>query len=193
MAFNPMKLMELKNLRNRFAQNHPKFVKFMSDLASSQIEEGTILEVTVKKPDGRTMVSNIKVTASDLEMLQAIKQIFRGKKPLSTSGRLLDTRYSSRYCVTVFPVIFRKRRQQTSRDRCTCSPSFSSEITDSYHYSDAFLTIEAPFYFLLGLLAVYRTSIQSMQNGRTPFAWFGAVALLIPVYYRMMMKPVKTV
>ena len=49
MAFNPIKLMELKNLRNRFAQNHPKFVKFMSDLASSQIEEGTILEVTVKK------------------------------------------------------------------------------------------------------------------------------------------------
>ena len=71
MAFNPIKLMELKNLRDRFAQNHPKFVKFMSDLASSQIEEGTILEVTVKKPDGRTMVSNIKVTASDLEMLQA--------------------------------------------------------------------------------------------------------------------------
>ena len=46
-----------------------------TDLASSQIEEGTILEVTVKKPDGRTMVSNIKVTASDLEMLQAIKQM----------------------------------------------------------------------------------------------------------------------
>ena len=137
----------------------------------------------------------------------------------------MDARYSSRYCVTVFPVIFRKRRQQTSRDRCTCSPSFSSEITDSNHYSDAFLTIEAPFYFLLGLLAVYRTSIQSMQNGRAPFAacmielvmrlaatvwlsrflgytavciasplaWFGAIALLIPVYYRMMMKPVKTV
>ena len=75
MAFNPMKLIELKNLRDRFAQNHPKFVKFMGDLASSQIEEGTILEVTVKKPDGRTMVSNIKVTASDLEMLQAIKQM----------------------------------------------------------------------------------------------------------------------
>lgn len=27
----------------------------------------------------------------------------------------------------------------------------------------------------------------------SPLAWFGAVALLIPVYYRMMMKPVKTV
>ena len=101
----------------------------------------------------------------------------------------------------------------------------SNPTAEIYHYSDAFLTIEAPFYFLLGLLAVYRTSIQSMQNGRAPFAacmvelvmrlaatvwlsrflgytavciasplaWFGAVALLIPVYYRMMMKPVKTV
>lgn len=47
MAFNPMKLMELKNLRDRFAQNHPKFVKFMSDLASSQIEEGPILELSL--------------------------------------------------------------------------------------------------------------------------------------------------
>ena len=75
MAFNPMKLIELKNLRNRFAQNHPKFVKIMSDLASSQIEEGTNLEVTVKKPDGRTIVSNIKVPASEIEMLQAIKQM----------------------------------------------------------------------------------------------------------------------
>ena len=32
-----------------------------------------------------------------------------------------------------------------------------------------YLTIVAPFYFILGLLAVYRTSIQSMQNGRAPF------------------------
>ena len=87
-----------------------------------------------------------------------------------------------------------------------------------YHYSDAYLTIVAPFYVILGLLAVYRTTIQSMQNGWAPFAacmielvmrisatvglvgmlgytsvciaspmaWFGACALLIPCYYRMM-------
>ena len=38
-----------------------------------------------------------------------------------------------------------------------------------YHYSDMYLTVVAPCYFILGLLAVYRTSIQSMQNGRAPF------------------------
>ena len=39
-----------------------------------------------------------------------------------------------------------------------------------YYYSDMYLTIVAPCYFILGLLAVYRTTIQSMQNGRAPFA-----------------------
>ncbi len=39
-----------------------------------------------------------------------------------------------------------------------------------YYYSDLYLTVVAPCYFILGLLAVYRTSIQSMQNGTAPFA-----------------------
>ena len=104
----------------------------------------------------------------------------------------------------------------------------SDPTSEIYHYSDVYLTIVAPFYLLLGLLAVYRTSIQSMQNGRAPFlacmielvmrlaatvwlssfigytavciasplAWFGACALLIPCYYKMMgirQRPAQTV
>ena len=100
---------------------------------------------------------------------------------------------------------------------------FMSNATfEIYHYSDLYLTIVAPCYFILGLLAVYRTAIQSMQNGRAPFAacmielvmrisatlglsgvlgyisvciasplvWLGASALLIPVYYKMVRKPI---
>lgn len=94
----------------------------------------------------------------------------------------------------------------------------ANPTAEIYHYSDGYLMGVAPFYFILGLLAVYRTSIQSMQNSKAPFAacmielvmriaatagltaylgytavciasplaWFGACALLIPVYYRMM-------
>lgn len=48
---------------------------------------------------------------------------------------------------------------------------FLSEPTaEIYHYSDEYLTIVAPFYFLLGVLAVYRTTVQSMGNGHAPFA-----------------------
>ena len=47
---------------------------------------------------------------------------------------------------------------------------FLSEPTSEiYRYSDLYLTIVAPCYFLLGLLAVYRTTVQSMGNGRAPF------------------------
>ena len=47
---------------------------------------------------------------------------------------------------------------------------FLSEPTaEIYHYSDLYLTIVAPCYFLLGLLAVYRTTVQSMGNGHAPF------------------------
>ena len=48
---------------------------------------------------------------------------------------------------------------------------FLTEPTaEIYRYSDMYLTVVAPCYFLLGFLAVYRTSVQSMQNGWAPFA-----------------------
>lgn len=49
-----------------------------------------------------------------------------------------------------------------------------------YHYSDMYLTVVAPFYFILGLLAVYCTTIQSMQNGRAPF-----IACIIELVMRL--------
>ena len=83
-------------------------------------------------------------------------------------------------------------------------------------YATGYFTAVAPFYLLLGLLLVYRSTEQSMDDSRSPFAacmielvmrlcgtaglarvmgyagvclasplaWLGAVALLIPVYYR---------
>ena len=83
-------------------------------------------------------------------------------------------------------------------------------------YATGYFTAVAPFYLLLGLLMVYRSTEQSMDDSRSPFAacmielvmrlcgtaglarvmgyagvclasplaWLGAVALLIPVYYR---------
>ena len=46
----------------------------------------------------------------------------------------------------------------------------SAPTAEIYHYSDGYLNWVAPFYLLLGFLAVYRTSVQSMQNGKAPFA-----------------------
>ena len=83
-------------------------------------------------------------------------------------------------------------------------------------YATGYFAAVAPFYPLLGLLQVYRSAEQSMDDSRSPFAaciielvmrlcgtaglarvmgytgvclasplaWLGAIALLIPVYYR---------
>ena len=50
-------------------------------------------------------------------------------------------------------------------------PVFVDQPTDIIiRYGSGYLVAVAPFYVILGLLTVYRSSIQSMGNGRTPFA-----------------------
>ncbi|MGN0314444.1 MAG: hypothetical protein ACI4EG_06595 [Fusicatenibacter sp.] len=67
--------MELKNLRDQFACNHPKFIRFMEDLSSQTLQEGTIIEITVTTPEGKHMVSNLKLTDSDISMLESIHEM----------------------------------------------------------------------------------------------------------------------
>lgn len=96
----------------------------------------------------------------------------------------------------------------------------SSPTAKIIWYSDHYLLAVAPFYLVLGVLQIYRSAIQSMGDGRTPFAaciielvmrisatsliaaqigyvgiclasplaWFGACAILVPVYFKTSRK-----
>ena len=72
---NPMEIMKLMGMWNTFKSNHPKFPKFMAAAQPGVITEDTILEMKITTPDGRTMETNLKITASDLEMIQQLKNI----------------------------------------------------------------------------------------------------------------------
>lgn len=72
---NPMKLMQLKEMQNKFQANHPKFPMFLSAAFGSGMSEGTIIDITVTKPDGEKMQSNIRITPSDLELIEELKNI----------------------------------------------------------------------------------------------------------------------
>ena len=63
---NMMKVM------NAFKQNHPKFPAFCSAVSRRGIREGSILEVTYISPEGEKLTTNIKVQASDLELLREL-------------------------------------------------------------------------------------------------------------------------
>ena len=72
---NPASLMKIMNSKKVFESNHPKFVAFLSDVFGRGIEEGTIIEITVTKPDGTPVTSNIKVRQSDLDLVEELKNL----------------------------------------------------------------------------------------------------------------------
>ena len=53
-----------------FARNHPKFVNFIGALKNNYIKEGTIIEISVSKEDGKQITSNLKLTERILSYLQ---------------------------------------------------------------------------------------------------------------------------
>ena len=75
MAMNPASLMKMMTLKNKFEKNHPKFFAFLNAVFSRPIEEGTIIELTVKRPGEEAITTNISVTADDIEMFNELKNI----------------------------------------------------------------------------------------------------------------------
>ena len=74
---NPATMMKIMNAKNKFTDNHPKFVAFLSAVFSREITEGTIIEISVTRPGEETMTTNMKVMQSDLELLNEMKDIAR--------------------------------------------------------------------------------------------------------------------
>lgn len=70
-------LMKLMAAKNTFANNHPKFVAFLSTVFRDRIEEGTIIEISVQKPGQEKVTSNLKVQQSDLDLLQGLTELMR--------------------------------------------------------------------------------------------------------------------
>lgn len=69
---NPMAMMKIAGLIEKFKNNHPKFFPFLKD-AGSRITAGSIIEITITDPNGDSITSNIRVTADDLEMIETMK------------------------------------------------------------------------------------------------------------------------
>lgn len=72
---NPMSMMKMMQAKNKFTENHPKFVQFLGAAFSGGIEEDTVIEISVQKPGQNKITSNIKVKQSDLELLAELKNL----------------------------------------------------------------------------------------------------------------------
>lgn len=72
---NPSSIMKIMNAKTRFERNHPKFMAFLKTVFSRQVEEGTIMEVTVTRPGEEPVTANIKLQQSDIELLAELKEL----------------------------------------------------------------------------------------------------------------------
>lgn len=68
-------IMQLKGAWDTFTANHPKFPMFVKAVMNKGIKEGTIIEVTITDPEGNPINTNIKVTASDLQLFETLKNL----------------------------------------------------------------------------------------------------------------------
>jgi hypothetical protein len=71
---NPMAMMKIKSLMERFKENHPKVPMFFA-AAAGCVQEGSIIEISVQTPDGKNICTNMRVTADDLELMDAMKEM----------------------------------------------------------------------------------------------------------------------
>ena len=72
---NPNSIMKIMNAQSRFTENHPKFAAFFQAVFSFGITEGTVIEITVKKPGEDAVTTNMKVQQSDLELLNELRSL----------------------------------------------------------------------------------------------------------------------
>jgi hypothetical protein len=73
MNMNPMLIMQLQQRMSQFVQDHPKVMPFLNAVGENAVQEGTVLAMKVTTPDGRTLESNIKLTANDIDTINMIK------------------------------------------------------------------------------------------------------------------------
>lgn len=71
---NPMMLMKIKGLIDKFKNNHPKVPLFFNDAARS-IGEGSIIEISITTAEGRNLCTNMRVTRDDLELVEQLKNL----------------------------------------------------------------------------------------------------------------------
>lgn len=72
---NPAKLLRLKRMWDGFATRHPKLLRYLAYISDNSLEEGAILDITVTDSQGKSLHSNARLTAEDVQFLKEIRAV----------------------------------------------------------------------------------------------------------------------
>ena len=74
---NPLQMMQIKNMMDRFERDHSRVKSFFS-AAAQQVDEGSVIEVKLTTSKGKVLCSNIRVNQSDMELMEQAKKMMGG-------------------------------------------------------------------------------------------------------------------
>ena len=69
---NPANIMKIMNAKN-------KFVAFLSAVFSREMEEGTVIEITLTRPGEEPMTTNMKIQQSDLDLMRELQDMAKNQ------------------------------------------------------------------------------------------------------------------
>ena len=75
MAMNPLQVLQLSERLKIFREQHPRVLEFLHAVARDNIQPGVIMELKVTDNEGRTKVTNIRLTPEDVETIGIIKNL----------------------------------------------------------------------------------------------------------------------
>ena len=73
MAINPNEITGIKKSLECLYQTTSQIPQFLSAVQQAGIPEGTIIEVQITSPDGKTFTSNMKVTSEDIDAVKSYR------------------------------------------------------------------------------------------------------------------------
>ena len=76
---NPARLLGLKRKYSGFANRHPKLMRYLGHISDNYLSEGTVLDITVTDVNGKSLHSNAKLTAEDVEFMQEVRALLSGR------------------------------------------------------------------------------------------------------------------
>ena len=72
---NPQNMIQFMSAIGTFKANHPKFASFIGRFSKEGVPEGSVIEITLTKPGEEPVTANMKVLQSDLDLIQAIRNM----------------------------------------------------------------------------------------------------------------------
>lgn len=68
-------MLKLGGLWGKFSKNHPKFPQFIKAVQENGFPVDTVLDVKITYPNGNIVDSNLKITESDLALIEELKKL----------------------------------------------------------------------------------------------------------------------